>query len=181
MLKLNLNKCYRKKESFYFFYLTVSGFYLFFLLSFFSVSNSIANEIEKMCSDLVTKASLHIEKVGLEQAFKDFDDRNGKFYSDKLYLYTLTSNGICIQHAENHALVGMDTRKMKDPSGKWFIKEMIIQSEKSKSGWITYLWTNPKTKKIEHKKVFYIRMDNLKDKKIESGVGIIVVSGFYIN
>jgi len=55
--------------------------------------------------------------------------------------------------------VGQNHLAVKDPSGKLFNQEMSDLAKTKGSGWVTYVWTNPQTKKVQPKKAWLQRVD----------------------
>jgi signal transduction histidine kinase len=56
-------------------------------------------------------------------------------------------------------LVGQKHLGLKDAAGKPFVDEMIEVARTKDSGWITYTWTNPATKKVQPKKSWIQRVE----------------------
>jgi len=64
-----------------------------------------------------------------------------------------------LAHGGNPKLVGQSLLEMKDPTGKYFVKEQIDLAKSKGSGWIEYNWTNPATKKVQNKKSWIQRIE----------------------
>ncbi|MBF0359961.1 MAG: cache domain-containing protein [Oligoflexia bacterium] len=150
---------------------------IFYLLSFLSVllifNTAVYSETPKeKCLAFLKKGKELLEKSGREEAFKQFDDLKGKFIDGDIYLYTLTMDGKCIQHAINKKLVNLDVNRVKDSSGKLFIQEIIETAKTKDSGAISYHWTHPETKKIKPKEGLF--------QKVKDAAGeLILVTGYY--
>ena len=52
------------------------------------------------------KAIAHMKKVGNQQAYKDFKNRNGEFFKGEVYVVTLDLDGICRSQPVNPRLIG---------------------------------------------------------------------------
>ena len=61
-----------------------------------------------------------------------------------------------------------DFSDLKDSDGKSFIKEILETANTQGSGWVEYKWSNPVTKEVLPKKVYFKKVDDL-----------IICSGFY--
>ncbi|MFN7855209.1 MAG: cache domain-containing protein [Acidovorax sp.] len=106
---------------------------------------------------MVDAAVEHVKKVGSDQAFKDFTNKENKAWQKKdLYVFAYTSEGVNVAHGANDKLVGKNLIELKDPNGKPLIQELRDTAKKG-GGWVEYDWPHPQTKKIESK-VSYTRM-----------------------
>lgn len=100
---------------------------------------------------LMDKAIAHFNKVGADQAYKDFSDPNGGFIQGEIYIVVQNMKADMVFHATNAKLIGKNMMKLKDADGKEFNKEMVEQLKSADSIWIKYKWSNPATKKIGQK------------------------------
>lgn len=106
---------------------------------------------------MVDAAVEHVKKVGSDQAFKDFTNKENKAWQKKdLYVFAYTSAGVNVAHGANDKLVGKNLIELKDPNGKLLIQELRDTAKKG-GGWVEYDWPHPQTKKIESK-ISYTRM-----------------------
>jgi cytochrome c len=122
----------------------------------------------KEAKAMVVKAVAYYKANGQGTAFAEFNNRNGKFVDRDLYIWVATMNGKVISHGVNAKLIGKDLYGLKDTDGKQFIKEIIDKAKAKGSGWVDYKWTNPVSKKVEQKSVYFQKVNDL-----------IVVCGFY--
>ena len=105
---------------------------------------------------MVDAAVEHVKKVGPDKAFKDFTDKTNLSWQKKdLYVFAYTLNGINVGHGANDRLVGKNLIELRDPNGKFLIKE-LRDTAVSGGGWVEYEWPHPQTKKIEAK-ASYVR------------------------
>ena len=102
-------------------------------------------------ADLIAEGIAHIYRVGEDQAFKDFSDREGPFVDGAFYIFVVDFDGITLAHGGNPALVGMNMSELKDANGVYFIREFIKAAQTNGEGWVDYKWSNPETKRIEDK------------------------------
>lgn len=102
----------------------------------------------------------HVKKVGTEQAFKDFTDKGNKTWQKKdLYIFAYNMEGVNVAHGANDKLIGKNLIELKDPEGKFLIKELRDAAAKG-GGWVDYEWPHPQTKKIESKVSYSKKMSN---------------------
>jgi signal transduction histidine kinase len=57
-------------------------------------------------------------------------------------------------------MVGKDLAELKDADGKYFVKERIEIAKTKGKGWQDYMFTNPTTKKLEHKTAYIEKVDD---------------------
>jgi cytochrome c len=119
---------------------------------------------------LLNEAITHFQKVGADQAFKDFADPKAGFIRGALYVVVIADapDMKMVAHATNPKLNGMPQADMKDATGKQFNKEMYDKVKANGEAWIDYKWANPETKKIGMKHSLY--------KKVGS---YLIGSGYY--
>jgi cytochrome c len=100
---------------------------------------------------MVDAAVEHVKKVGPDQAFKDFSDKEKKTWHQKdLYVFAYNLEGVNVAHGANEKPIGKNLIELKDPDGKLLIKELRDAAVKG-GGWVEYEWPHPQTKKIESK------------------------------
>jgi cytochrome c len=97
---------------------------------------------------------------GKDKALAEFNQPQGKFVKDDVYIYVLDLNGKMVANP-NSKLVGQDFMKVKDPTGKLFAAEIVKQAKEQGSGWVAYSWENPQTKKVEPLSVYFEKVDGL--------------------
>jgi signal transduction histidine kinase len=114
----------------------------------------------KEAKAMVVKAVAFYKSVGQEQAFAEFNNTKGKFVDGDLYIWVGTLNAKVIAHGANKALIGKDLYNLKDSDGKQFMKDIVDTAKAKGSGWVDYKWTNPVSKKIEHKSVYLQKVDD---------------------
>jgi len=106
---------------------------------------------------MVDAAVEHVKKVGPDKAFQDFTDKaNLSWHKKDLYVFAYTLNGVNVGHGANDRLVGKNLIELRDPNGKFLIKELRDTAVRG-GGWVEYEWPHPQTKKIEAK-ASYVRM-----------------------
>jgi len=141
-------------------------FFIFLFGAGIAFAGGTANEAK----GLVEKAVAFMKSNGNDKAFKEFSDPKGKFVDRDLYIWVadINANAKCLAHGANSKLIEKELIDFKDSDGKMFIKEIVSLAKGKGNGWVDYKWTNPVSKKIEHKSVYLEKVDNL-----------VVVCGFY--
>ncbi|MGC2061490.1 MAG: cache domain-containing protein [Thermodesulfovibrionales bacterium] len=109
---------------------------------------------------LVKKAVAYIKETGKDKAFAEFGNPKGKFVDRDLYIFVYDMNGKCVAHGANQKMIGKDLAEMKDPDGKFYVKERIDIAKTKGKGWQDYKFTNPVTKHIENKTAYIEKVDN---------------------
>lgn len=137
----------------------------FFLLSFLVMANhgAIAAEFgsPQEAEALVKKAVAEIKAAGKDKAFAEINNTKGKFTDRDLYVFVYDMNGKCVAHGFNQKMIGKDLADMKDPDGKYYVKERIEIAKTKGKGWQDYKFTNPVTKKMENKTAYVEKIDDL--------------------
>lgn len=106
----------------------------------------------------VREAAAHLERVGPEQAFSDFNDKTGRFIRGSLYIFCATPDGTILAHGANPALSGRNLSILRDAEGRPFVVEMLMQVLQRGSTWASYMWPNPQTHRTEEKESFVTRV-----------------------
>ena len=109
---------------------------------------------------IVKKALDLYRKVGRDKAMADFSKTDGAFIDRDLYVVVVRTDGMELAHI-NPRSVGKNVMDLRDPDGKYLIRERLDGSKAQKSGWQDYKFFNPVTKKIEAKRAYWERVDDL--------------------
>jgi signal transduction histidine kinase len=70
----------------------------------------------------------------------------------------LSFNGEVLAHGTNKALIGKNMIEVKDVNGKYFTRETVEGAKGKGTGWNDYMFTNPVSKKVEPKSMYYERI-----------------------
>jgi cytochrome c len=109
---------------------------------------------------MVKKAVAFYKKNGKEKAVAEFQKNPGPFIDRDLYVTMYDLEGNALAHI-NPKMVGKNMMDLRDPSGKYHIKERIESARKDNSGWQDFQFFNPQTKKVEPKRMYWEKHDNL--------------------
>ena len=87
---------------------------------------------------MVKKAVAEIKAVGKDKALAEISNPKGKFIDRDLYVFVYDIKGKCVGHGFNQKMIGKDLAEMKDPDGKFYVKERI-EITKTKGQWLAGL------------------------------------------
>ncbi len=133
------------------------------VLVFFGVGLASAAEYgtPAEAEGMVKKAVAYMKANGKEKAFAEVNNPKGQFTDRDLYVFVYDLNGKCVAHGFNQKMIGKDLAEMKDPDGKFYVKERIEIAKTKGSGWQDYKFTNPVSKKLEPKTAFVQKHEDL--------------------
>jgi cytochrome c len=103
---------------------------------------------------MVKKAVAFLKANGKEKGFAEISTPQGKFVDRDLYVFVYDMNGKCVAHGFNQKMIGKDLLQLKDADDKYFVKERVEICKTKGKGWQDYKFTNPLSKKIEHKTAY---------------------------
>ena len=109
----------------------------------------------------VKQAIAFYKASGKRIAFAAFTDPAGMFVQDEMYIYVLNPRGTMLAHGVNEKFVGEEFIDLKDSDGKAFIAEIVDTANADGSGWVTYKWFNPATRKWASKIAYFEKVDDL--------------------
>jgi len=129
------------------------------LLSFDATADATrATEAEAQA--MVKKAIQHYDKVGKDKAMADFSQSPGPFVDRDLYVVVDEMDGTVLAHI-NPKIVGRNMIDLRDADGHYQIRERLDAAKTGTSGWQDFKFFNPVTKKIEPKRAYWEKHDNL--------------------
>lgn len=109
---------------------------------------------------MVKKAVAFYQKNGKDKAIAEFQKQPGAFVDRDLYVTVYNLQGDALSHI-NPKMVGKNMLDLRDPDGKYHIKERMEAAAKGSNGWQDFKFFNPVSKKIEPKKMYWEKHDNL--------------------
>jgi signal transduction histidine kinase len=110
---------------------------------------------------MVKKAVAEIKANGKDKAFAEISNPKGKFIDRDLYVFVYDMSGKCVAHGFNQKMIGKELIDMKDPDGKFYVKERVEIAKTKGKGWQDYKFTNPLSKKVENKTAYIEKVDDL--------------------
>jgi len=105
----------------------------------------------------VKEAATMITKQGQDAAFKEINNKKGKFVWKDTYVFAIDLEGTMLARAFRQTAIGNNLTNWKDKSDppKQPIKEMVDLAKGKGKGWVEYLWYKPGEKALS-KKISYI-------------------------
>lgn len=110
---------------------------------------------------MVKKAVAAIKADGKEKAFAAIDDPKGPFRDRDLYVVVYDLQGKCLAHGANPKQIGKDLIGLRDPDGKFFVKERVELAKTHDNFWQDYKFLNPMTKLIEPKSMYLEKVGDI--------------------
>nr|WP_229380907.1 methyl-accepting chemotaxis protein [Shewanella psychropiezotolerans] len=133
--------------------LSILATILMFLFALMSIDNMLVGEKEAKISSLAdvgekvisdyyqrSKQGLITEDEAKSGAIMALDTLR---YAGKEYFFTITTQGVMVQHAFAKKLVGTNVLGMKDPNGVRLFEEMVKGTERQDSAKVEYMWNRP--------------------------------------
>jgi len=109
---------------------------------------------------MVEKAIAFYKANGKEKVLAEISNPTGQFAKDDLCVTVYDMNGKCLAHGFNKSMIGMDLMTLKDPDGKFFVKERVELARTKGKSWQDYKFTNPLSKKVENKSAWIEKVDD---------------------
>ncbi|KAF0234834.1 MAG: hypothetical protein FD177_397 [Desulfovibrionaceae bacterium] len=110
---------------------------------------------------LVKKAVAQYKSAGKDKALADINDSKGPFVDRDLYVVVYDMEGNCLAHGANAKQVGKNLMELRDPDGKFFVKERVELGKTKDSFWQDYKFVNPVSKQIENKSMYMEKVDGM--------------------
>ena len=130
------------------------------MFSFQALAADAERGTTQEAESLVHKAIAFYKKNGKEKSMAEFSKSPGPFVDRDLYVTIYTLQGDCLSHI-NSKMVGKNMMDLRDPTGKYHIKERMEQAAVKDNGWQDFQFFNPQTKKVEPKRMYWEKYDNL--------------------
>jgi methyl-accepting chemotaxis protein len=110
---------------------------------------------------LVKSGVKHMRKHGVQQACRDFMDRQSRFIHGEDYLFVLDLDCTLLAFPPDSAAVGRNDRDARDANGKLFSRNTVEQARATAFGWYDYDMQNPRTGQVEPKSVYFELVDDV--------------------
>lgn len=106
--------------------------------------------------ELGEKAAAFVKANGKEKGATEIENPKGPFVKGNMELYVTLhdTKATFLASPAQPKMKGHVGWDLKDPAGKYFLREIVDLVKTKGSGWYTYTWTNPATKKIQQKKAW---------------------------
>lgn len=113
-----------------------------------------------LAKSLVWRAA-HALRTGGESAFARFNDLDGGFVQDDLYVFVIGLDDEIMHANGGHPrLVGRKSGDLVDTGGRRFVRDMLALARDRGEGEVRYTWRNPVTQKTENKRSYIVRVGN---------------------
>lgn len=115
--------------------------------------------------NLVKKAVAYAKQNGMDKLIDQTNQGDGRFHvgtGSQLYIFIYDLTGVCKAIGFNTTtFVGKNRWDVKDPDGKFFLRELISTAKTKGSGWVDYKYPNPLNNKVEQKTSYVEWVDGL--------------------
>ena len=138
------------------------------LVTCLSASPSFAGSCTK--ADLVKAVDHAASLINLKGKAALPELKKSRFCGEEGYVFVVQMNGMNVMHPIQK-LEGKDMSMLQGAKGEYFGAEMKAKAEKDGSGWISYTWENPNSKKLDVK-CTYIKTATMDGVKVFVGSGI---------
>ncbi|CAK0768888.1 putative Chemotaxis protein [Azospirillaceae bacterium] len=131
---------------------------IIFLIVVMLPFNGFAEESRATLPEVLSlrdKAVSLLEKNGLESARTEISKKDGEFIDRDLYVTILNMDGVMMAHGTIPALNGKNLMNYSDIDGKLYIKEAIESGKANGEGFVTYKFSDPLTKKVSYKDMYF--------------------------
>lgn len=110
---------------------------------------------------MVKKGVAFIKANGNEKGYAEISKKGGQFTANDLYLVVYGLDGVVHAHGANEKMIGKNLIGLKDIDGKEFVKERVELAKSKGTFWQDYKFTNPTDKKIEPKRMYCEKLDDV--------------------
>jgi signal transduction histidine kinase len=127
-----------------------------------AVGTLSAQDQKAKAQAMVKEAIAFAKKNGKEALVKETNLATGRFHvqsGDTAYIFIYDMQGLCIGMGFQTQAIGTNRIDIKDPDGKFILREFIATVKAKGSGWVDYKFPNPKTNKIEQKTTYVEGLD----------------------
>lgn len=105
---------------------------------------------------IVGEAIAYAHTEGTDEALREFNDLNGTFIRDSVYIYAFDYNGTTLALPHQPQLVGTDLSGLQDPFGVNYTRVEILLAQHG-GGFIAYHYPNPSHNMTLEPKMSYVQ------------------------
>jgi hypothetical protein len=110
---------------------------------------------------LVKRAVEHVQRQGVAQACRDFNDPRGGFREGQAYIWAADFKGVTLANGSDPSMCGQNHWEIKAADGRRFIQEIVQTARTRGKGWCDYPWRNPATGATEQKSTYFEATGNV--------------------
>jgi signal transduction histidine kinase len=146
--------------------MTTHPFFRRAIPAIFLLSTSLFSQpAERPKAEAMVKEGVAFLKAKGKDAFvAEVQKPDGRFHlkpGSTLYLMVHDVNCLVVAHGANPASTGLNRFNVKDPDGKYLVREMVKAGQQKGGGWVDYKWPNPTNNRVEDKSTFSLAEGNL--------------------
>ncbi|MDV2480850.1 sodium:calcium antiporter [Methanoculleus sp. Wushi-C6] len=104
----------------------------------------------------VGEAIAYARTEGTDEALREFNDQNGTFVRDSLYIYAFDYNGTTLALPHQPQLIGTDLSGLQDPFGVNYTRVEILLAQHG-GGFVFYHYQNPSRNMTLEPKMSYVQ------------------------
>jgi signal transduction histidine kinase len=128
------------------------------LLAFILVASAAAQTATRSTAEALVKEGVAFMKANGKDAFiAEVQKASGRFHrkpDSTLYLFAHNLDCVVVAEGNNIGALGLNRTNVKDPDGKFLVREMVKAGQQKGGGWVDYKWPNPTTNKVENKSTY---------------------------
>ena len=113
---------------------------------------------------MVKEGIVFLKANGKDAFLAEVQKGTGRFHlkpGSTLYLMVHDVNCLVVAHGANPGSAGLNRKDVKDPDGKFLVREMVKAGLQKGGGWVDYKWPNPTNQKVENKSTFSLAEGDL--------------------
>ena len=140
-------------------------------------SSALAESATKdECVTKCKEAAKLIKEKGMDAAFQELQNKDGKFVWKDTYVFVMDFTGTHLTHPLRPEVVGKNVIGFKDSNGKLVVKEFIEVAKTKGEGWVDYMYPKPaelkkpEKERILSKKITYVYRVPGTDMFVSAGV-----------
>jgi signal transduction histidine kinase len=128
------------------------------LLAFILVASAAAQTATRATAEALVKEGVaYLKANGKDAFFAEVQKAGGRFHrkpDSTLYLFAHNLDCVVVAEGNNTSALGLNRTNVKDPDGKFLVREMVKVGQQKGGGWVDYKWPNPTNNKIESKSTY---------------------------
>lgn len=135
-------------------------------------ANDAAKDTEKQIEKLVREAVQMVFEQG-DAAYAQFRKPDGKWYDKERFFFVSDDKGVDLVNPTFPELEGKNLWDMKDPKGRYPVREEIALVKAQNHGWIDVLWNKPGEKTASKARTYVMGVE-IKGRLLMVGAGYFV-------